>query len=272
MRQWILTGCLIVTGTLLLAGCASTPKTFDTENLCDLENMTLQNVSPSGPSMSEIRRQALRETAMSIGAQGALALRSQEINAMLKPQEKQLDQIYNFTGLMLSDNVLPPVLEKSDQALNLNSPNVLSLADRTYKIIQQAHFVTTAPTWRTYLEMNYKKPDVPDSTLLPKSDEERKVWIKYLHIGWQQGIDQANNMYARNMERLQRDYKGMMLYRDLLAKHMVTPPYVVGADLGVTSNRERTVMQVNNRVLQIAATPEFNTNSESWKPIMVQKQ
>lgn len=257
---------------VLLAGCASMPAKSNTENLCDLENLTLQNTTPSGPSVSKIRIQALKDTALTIGAQGGLALRSKEINKMLKPKEKQLDQIYNFGGLMLDHNVLPPVLQASAQSLNLNSPNVISLADHTYKIVQQAQFVTTNPTWRDYLEMNYQKPDVPDSTLLPKDKQEREIWIKYVHMGWQQGIDQANNMYAKNLARLKRDYQGMMLYRELLAKHMVTKPYVVGADLGVTTNPDKTVMQINDRVLQIAATPTFNTNSDNWKPIMVQKR
>ncbi len=63
-----------------------------------------------------------------------------------------------------------------------------------------------------------------------------------------------------------------MLYRSLLAKQMVTKPSVAGVNLGVTSNADKTEMQVNNRLLQISATPAFQTNSESWKPILVQKR
>lgn len=272
MMKKIAAFCLLA-GILVLYGCASSNvQKFDTENICDLENLTLQNTTPSGPTISQIRLQALKETALTIGAQGGLALRSKELNAMLIPRETALDQIYNFNGLMLDNDVLPPVLQEGSQSLNLNSPAVLSLSDHTYKIVMQARFVTTAPTWREYLILDYKKPSIPDSTLLPKNDQERKIWVKYIHIGWQNGIDQANNMYADNLARLKRDYQGMALYRTLLAKHMVTKPFVTGSNLGVTSNADKTIMQVNNRVLQIAATPQFNTNSSRWKPILVQKR
>lgn len=260
--------------SLLLCACTSStqPPTVNTENICELENLTLQNTTPTGLTVSKIRMQALKDTALSIGAQGALALRSKELNAMLEPRAKQLGQIYNFNGLMLDQNILPPVLQESTQSLTLQSPDFLTLADHTYKIVQQARFVTAPPTWRDYLELDYKQPTVPDSTLLPKDKQEREIWKKYIHIGWQNGLDQANNIYADNLATLKRDYEGMMLYRELLAKHMVTKPYVVGQRLGVTSNEDQTEMQIDNRTLQIAVAPKFQTNSMRWKPILVQKR
>lgn len=264
---------LLLALSLLLCGCASSMKTpTDTENICDLENLTLQDTTPTGLTVSKIRIQALKDTALSIGAQGALSLRSKELNAMLEPRDRELSQIYNFGGLMLDNNVLPPVLQESSQSLNLQNPNFLALSDHTYKIVKQARFVTAPPIWRDYLELDYQKPTIPDSTLLPKNEQEREIWKKYIHIGWQNGIDQANNIYADNLATMKRDYEGMMLYRELLAKHMVTKPYVVGERLGVTSNSDHTEMQVNNRTLQIAATPKFRTNSRRWKPILVQKR
>ena len=258
---------------LLLCGCASNTKcATNTESICDLENLTLQDTTPTGPTVSKIRIQALKDTALSIGAQGALALRSKELNAMLEPKTKQLGQIYNFNGLMLDHNVLPPVLQESAQSLNLQSPDVLTLSDHTYKIVQQARFVTAPPTWREYLELDYKKPTIPDSTLLPKDKQERQIWKKYIRIGWQNGLNQANNIYADNLATLKRDYAGMMLYRDLLAKHMVTKPHVIGHKLGVTSNADQTEIQINNQTLQIAATPKFRTNSRLWKPVLEQKR
>ena len=274
MNKRMVAYSLLLGLSLLLCACASTtnPATANTESVCDLENLTLQNTSPTGPTVSKIRLQALKDTALSIGAQGALALRSKEINAMLEPKAKELGQIYNFNGIILDNNVLPPVLQESAQSLNLQSPDFLTLADHTYKIVSQARFVTAAPTWRDYLELNYKKPVVPDSTLLPKDKQERETWKKYIHIGWQNGLDQANNIYADKLAALKRDYEGMILYKELLSKHMVTKPYVVGKKLGVTSNADQTEIQIDNRTLQIAVAPKFQTNSLRWKPVLVQKR
>ena len=145
---------LLLIGLFLLCACASSTsrQPIDTESICDLEGLTLQETTPTGPMVSKIRIQALKDTALSIGAQGALSLRSKELSAMLAPKAKQLSQIYNFGGLMLADNVLPPVLQQSAQSLNLQSPDTLTLSDHSYKIIKQARFVTTAPTWRDYLD------------------------------------------------------------------------------------------------------------------------
>ncbi len=265
---------ILLMGLFLLCACASSIniKSINTESVCDLENLTLQETTPKGPMVSKIRLQALKDTALSIGAQGALSLRSKELNAMLTKRAKKLSEIYKFGGLIMDDNVLPPVLQESTQSLNLQSSKMLTLADHTYKIVKQARFVTTAPSWRDYLMLYYKKPTIPDSTLLPKNDQERKVWVKYIRIGWQNGIDQANNIYANNLAMMKRDYQGMMLYRELLAKHMVTKPYVIKSNLGVTSNEDQTEMQINDRILQIAAVPKFQTNSQQWKPVLEQKR
>jgi len=255
----------------MLSGCASTHKqTADMENLYELEDLTQQNLNPRGPVIAKIRQQALRETALSIGAQGGLAKRSREINNILDSSEKQLSRVFNFAGLMLPNNVLPPVLEESDASLTLTSPDALNLSDHTYRIIKQARFVTAPPTWRDYLWLDYKKPPLPDTTLLPRNKQERDLWKKYVDIGFQQGLNQANNIYATSLASLKRDYEGMMLYRKLLTNHMVSEPFVDTASMGVTSNTDRTEMRINEQVLQITAVPHLDANSKQWKPVVIE--
>ncbi len=52
--------------------------------------------------------------------------------------------------MMLPNNVLCPVLAESRQTLNVATGEALRLADRNYKIIHQARFVSAPPTWRDY--------------------------------------------------------------------------------------------------------------------------
>lgn len=250
-------------------GCSTTKKTFDTENVNDLQILTQKDLTPHGPVISKIRIQALKETSLSIGAQGGLAMRSKQIDNLLEDNKKQLDRIFNFSGLMLDNNVLPPVLETSDASLTLASGDTINIADRTYRIVKQAHFVTAPPTWRDFLWLDYQKPPLPDSTLLPRSKQERDIWKKYVNIGWKKGITQANNIFMTNVASLKRDYAGMMLYRDLLSKHMVTEPFVATDNMGVTSNTEHTEMRINDKVLRITVVPELNVNSNRWKPVMI---
>jgi defect in organelle trafficking protein DotC len=268
----MLTSIITLSGALLLGGCATSmqapqDKKTDTANLENLQQLT-NNSTPSGASVGKIRLDAIKDTALTLGAQGGLAARAKQINQQTLQNSASLDQIFNFNRLILDNNVLPPVLVEASQSMNLDSSTAIRLSGQIYKIIQQAQFVTTAPNWRQYLLLDFSNPTVPDSTLLPKNHTERTLWNKYIQEGWQQGIQQANNIYRDNLARLQRDFKGMILYRKLLAENIVSSPYVAKTNLGVTSNKDHSQLYINDRVMRITALPQLNPNSSSWKPIV----
>lgn len=262
---------LIVLLACGLSCCATSQRSFDSTNRCDLENLTQQATMANKPTVGKIRIQALKETALSIGAQGGLANRAREIDKMLACNSDDLSSAYNFNRMLLDKNIIPPVLEYSEQSLNLANPDIIRISDNIYKIIKQARFVTAAPTWRDYLWLNYQKPPLPDSTLLPKDQRERKIWQEYIRIGWKKGLDQADTIYNNNLAELKRDFKGMMLYQELLSKNMVTKPFVSEANIGITSNADQSEIRVNDRILRITAVPKLNPNSKQWHPVLVTK-
>src|SRR5690606_21531656 len=100
------------------------------------------------------------------------------------------------------NEVLPPVITQSNDDLTLNDSNTIRLASKTYEIISPARFVTAAPTWRTYLWMNYHKPTLPSKTLFPTSKVEAEAWNYYLKKGWISGLEQANEIFRENLDRL----------------------------------------------------------------------
>ncbi len=254
----------------VLSGCTTSyQQQPSTDNLDVLHTLTQQSTSSNQPNIGRIRLKALKNTALTIGAQGALAWRSKQINMMLNQDSNNLSRIFNFNGLMLDHSVLPPVLEQSDQSLNLSDPNTIRVSDHTYKIIKQARFVTTSPNWRQYLRMNFKRPAVPNSTLLPKNKREREIWIKYVNIGWEKGIEQANNIFSDNLASLHRDFNGIILYRQLLAQHIVSKPFVARSKMGITSNASHTEMRINDQILRITALPTLNPNSKQWQPALI---
>jgi defect in organelle trafficking protein DotC len=211
-----------------------------------------------------IRMDAVRDTAMSLGARTALAWRGEQINQMLASQAGYLNGVFNFQGLVLDDGILPPVLLESRNALTMDNPQNLRVADRTYQIIKQAHFVSVAPSWRDYLMMDQTRPEAPDISLLPSTDDERAAWQQGIVKGWEDGVKQANMIYDENLARLKRDYQGMVRYRMLLAQNMVSAPQVAHRELGVTGGGES--LAVNDRILTIKALPSLKANSQSWKP------
>jgi defect-in-organelle-trafficking protein DotC len=252
----------------LLAACAGSRnmQVGDTGSLQGLKAMA----SPRGAanrntaaSTGKIREMALKETALSLGAQSALAWRAKCINEQLIAAARRLDGIYDFNSIILEHNILPPVLLEGRNTLNLADTQNIRISDRTYKVAKQARFITTPPNWRQYLWMDYKKPEYPHVTLLPKNKVERQIWSYYIEKGWKNGLDQANTILEESIARIKEDFSGMILYRKLLAMNMVSPPFVSDTDLGVTGDGDE--IHIDDRVLRITALPALNTNSEQWR-------
>lgn len=264
MRKFI--PSLAITLSALLLACSSNRQLIgDTDSLAGIQAMA-DNKTVSArkkQQMGKIREMALKETALSLGAQAGLAWRAKIIDQELKSQTRNLDAIYDFNSIVLEHNILPPVLLEGRNTLNLADAQSIRVSDRTYKVAKQAHFITTPPTWRQYLWMDYTKPEYPNTTLLPKSSQERQIWRVYTEKGWKNGVDQANTILEENIARLKEDFGGMILYRKLLAMNMVSPPYVSHTDLGVTGDASE--IRIDDRVLRITALPALNVNSNEWK-------
>jgi defect-in-organelle-trafficking protein DotC len=257
--------CLLLTVSLV---CACTSRRSSTDNLSGLQNLSNTKQRFVLRQVSEIRKQALRDTAISIAAQSGLASRAAEINKILLGQQRQLDSVYNFNALLLEHNVLPPVLVEGRATHNLEGEEEVRISDRSYRIIKQARFVTTTPHWREYLELHYSPPEKPHPTLLPNPNipGERKVWKEAITEGWKQGLEQADIIFSDNVARLTEDYVGMVRYRSLLNQGMVSEPFVSRTELGVTGTSEE--LNINDQVLRIVALPALNNKSKHWQSLM----
>jgi len=261
----------------LLAGCSSSPKndgmTVVPDDIGDIQRLN-DSMAKKNAAVEEnhFRKELLRETALSVGARSGLAWRAEQLNTAVEQRASYLDVIFNFRALVLDDNVIPPVLVESRYAVNLDTPHELRIADRTYKIVKQSRFVTAPPVWQDYLVMNQKKPEMPDASLLPKKGdrEEQAIWERYAAIGWMRGIDQANMIFAENLNRIRRDYQGMLRYRVLLAQNMISAPQVASRDLGITGGGDE--MSINDRTLVIKALPALKADTEQWQPVVIRNE
>lgn len=265
----IVTRKLTVVLFALLTGCAanlsSTRSVGNTDSLAGLQALstTKKTKAQKAMAMNRIREMALKETALSLGAQSGLAWRAKFIDDQLVKQARHLDTIYDFNALLLEHDVLPPVLLEGRRTLNLADTQTIRISDRMYKVAKQAHFVTTPPNWRQYLWMDYQPPETPHISLLPKTREECILWRAYVAQGWENGIEQANTILEESIARIKEDFSGMILYRKLLAMNMVSPPYVSHTDLGITGDGNE--IHIDDRVLRITALPILNINSKEWR-------
>lgn len=210
-----------------------------------------------------LRLQALKASAMSYGTQAGFARRNYEIEQTVQGRTGELNRIYDFCGLMLDRNVVPPVLVESRNTLQATGSDLLRISDATFQIVAQAHFSTACPSWRDYLIRSATfRADGVEIALTPRDDAERRYWQTQVAAGWKVGVDQADQVFAANLARLERDYKGMVLYRSLLTRKMVSKPYVAQSDLGVTG--DGTKISINDRILRITALPQLDVRSEKW--------
>lgn len=267
MQKYIHSISIVFFAGLIACTSTSNKQIGDTDSLVGLKAMAYAKKpgakKATKAQTGKIREMALRETALTLGAQAGLAWRAKYIDDQLVKQTRNLDTIYDFNAITLEHNVLPPVLLEGRHTLNLADTQTIRISDRTYKVAKQARFITTPPDWRQYLWLDYKKPEYPHITLLPSTPEERQIWCYYIDKGWLNGVDQANTIIEENIARIKEDFTGMILYRKLLSMNMVSPPYVSNTDLGVTGDGEE--IRIDDRVLRITALPALNVNSEEWR-------
>lgn len=261
-KKLLLSGLSLISCMAVSSTFASSPPPLS----ADVGYVSLGNYSSASKDINPIRLAALKETATTLGARGGLAWRASQIDLSIDQQQMYLDEVFNFNQLLINGNVLPPVLVEANDQTTLDDNSTIRLAAKTYQIVAPAKFVTAAPSWRTYLWMDYKKPEMPDQTLLPQTQAEAAVWNQSIKEGWEHGLSQANSIFSSNLNRLKRDYLGIILYRKLLTQGMVSAPFVAKADLGVTGNENE--MRIDDRVLRITQGSKLQTNPKKWTPVI----
>lgn len=217
--------------------------------------------------VKNLRPDSLRETAKILGLQKAVKWRYEQIFSQIKKYENKLDQIFDFsTLLMYNGKVLPPVIVETRNSYSLESDKKATSVDATYRIIKEAKLVTTLPSWRDYLERRYTSFSRKDIQVgvLPKNDEERKIWEEAALEGWKMGIRQANRLFRQRLNKLVRDYRGILKFKLLAEQNIVDVPILAKGELGVVVDGQK--LNVDQRVFRLTAPGKFNARIKKWKP------
>ena len=220
--------------------------------------------SPDSAGIPTIRFNAIRETALTFGAQAGLARRTYDNLQRLEKQAQNLDVIYNFQALMVEGNVVPPVLTETTDVYDQSADDLLRVIGKVYRIEQQARFTYTPPTWRAYLMLGYDFDKNVVAAVSPQTDEERKLWKQGVEEGFALGVAQADAILKENFARLQRDFLGMVKYHQMFEAGMVTKPFVASTNKGVIRAEDGS-MHVGEVFLRITAAPDFVSEPGKWK-------
>lgn len=232
------------------------------------EQSTGSQVQPETLGL-QIRADALREAALSYGARGGLAYRTFEIQRRLAEYDTSLSKAFDFSRLLIPAPsgllIEPPIVSEAEKAVLVNAGGqAAAVADRVYRINRVARIVTAARNWRLYLERDWGRVDPPPGILLPQTDDERAEWRKWVKEGWDAGVQQAEDIFQADLDRMTNDFVGMVRYRELLAQGMISPPYALNEDRGVTGGGSE--MRVGDRGVTITGQSELIPRSDTWKP------
>ncbi|MBJ8931591.1 type IV secretory system conjugative DNA transfer family protein [Citrobacter freundii] len=211
------------------------------------------------------KNKALYESAFSIGVKAGLANQLWNISSSVKSHERELDTIYDFTPLLIQERVIPPVLSQANDIYSQSDDVTLRLSGSLYKIVSQARFTSVPPNWRGYL--TFPSIDVKTqllSTLLyPKTSAEKELWKLAMQNGWEQGVKQAQDILSNSLDRLNRDYTGMLLFHKLVIEGKISLPVIAQSSINVTNNGSS--MAVDESLLRITQLPSFNDKVNNWR-------
>lgn len=248
------------------AGTAAGLRGYDQGELRLADVKSGRSIHPGRDAVNPLRAEALKESALAYGARAGLYARMREINRLLDEDAGALDQNFPFAPLLLAHHVTPPVIQSGRDTVRQHHDAQLQFADAVFAIVAPAKLAVTPPDWRTYLYVRAARPEPPDETLRPDRGKtaEVELWERSVERGWRRGVRQADRTFTVQLNRLERDLSGMALYRELLAKNMVTPPRLTERQRGVTMAGN--TLLVNDRLLAIAENTRFVIDNQRWTP------
>ncbi len=234
----------------------------------------------------KIRRDAMKESALSFGARGGLAWRTKQIMDDLRQNARAMDKAFDFRQLLVAAPsnmyIEPPIVsEAMNNFLVTPDGNEAAVADTIYQITRQARIVSTPRNWRQYLERSWPEVAPPPDILIPENDAERAAWKRWVEQGWVEGFGQADAIFQADLNRLVADFEGMVRYRLLLAQNKITAPYATMVDRGVSGieveqmignkpTKITTEMRVGDRAIRITqpVTLRADDQGQQWESPM----
>ena len=222
-----------------------------------------------GGFSGEMRSSAMRAAALAFGSRAGLARRSWEIAAMLERHAQKLSAIYRFRSLTMRKDgftVIPPVLAQTDRAFRLErSGRQAAGAERILRIVEPERIVSAVPHWRDYLVREWPEADLPAAVLFPRSDAETARWRRWLREGWEHGTALADDIFAADLDRLNRVFEGLVQWRRANLAGMVSAPALETEHIAV-SGRGRLV-RIGETIARLGPAARFELRPGEWKPL-----
>ncbi len=241
----------------------SGPPTLDA-----LLEMTPQREAGAGIAEDK-RHAAMRTAALAFAARAGLARRGAEISAMVERLAAQLSRVYRFRELMLEVDgftVMPPVAGRTERAFRLDRDGARAArARRVIRILEPGRLVSAPPHWRDFLLRAWPAPDPPATVLFPRSAGEEGAWRQWLEEGWKRGEALADDIFAADLDRLNRTFEGVILWRRLHLARMASAPEITVERVSVSGGGR--TMRIGEALAAIQAEARLDPDPAQWTPL-----
>ena len=226
---------------------------------------TVSEVQQQKNEAANARLRALTDTALGVGLKSGMAWQLYNIEIAIEQRQRDLDTVYDFGNLLIRGRVLPAVITEARDLYNQDGDYALRLSGAYYKIEAQPRFSSVAPSWRDYLTFPKITVDrsISLSGLTPRDGAERRLWAEAVEDGWRQGVKQANVMLEHGLDRMNRDFTGMLRFHTFVRQGKITMPAIASETIPVTQSGN--TMAVDETLLRITTLPEFNGNMATWR-------
>lgn len=240
---------------------ASGPRHGDPAELAGLLEMTGTATGKEKTAVQLMRPKAIREAARLVTFQTAMSWRYGQLLEETERYSAIMDTAFNFAPLMLTQGealILPPQIARAGASMRIEDGATATAAKITYELLEPARYVAVVPNWREFLMADeFPSPEEPNPALLPKNMEERAIWRAAVREAWAQGLAEADQLYADNVSRMARSYRGVMLYHLLTAQHLLSRVNTASSYLGTRRSDNGNKLNIGQKVYRITAPSAF---------------
>ena len=240
---------------------ASGPLHGDPAELAGLLEMTGTATGKEKTAVQLMRPKAIREAARLVTFQTAMSWRYGQLVAETERYSAIMDTAFNFAPLLLTQGealIMPPQITRAGASMRIEDGATATAAKTTYELLEPARYVADVPNWREFLMADaFPAPEQPNPALLPKNTEERAIWRAAVREAWAQGLAEAAQLYADNVSRMARSYRGVMLYHLLTVQHLLSRVNTASSDLGTRRSDNGNKLNIGQKVYRITAPSAF---------------
>lgn len=240
---------------------ASGPRKGEPAELTELLELTGTATSKEQSAVQLMRPKAIREAARLVTFQTAMSWRYGQLVTETERYSAIMDTAFNFAPLILTQGealIMPPLLTRAGASMRIEDAATATAAKTTYELLEPARYIAVVPNWREFLMADdFPAPEQPNPAVLPQNAEERAIWRAAVREAWAQGLAEADHLYADNVSRMARSYRGIMLYHLLTAQHLLSRVNTASSDLGTRRSDNGNKLNIGQKVYRITAPSAF---------------